>query len=70
MKATPKLFLKVYFSNRGVECTPYLVENTIYLWLDKDESDYKYLMCPETFYKYESFIKKLEKEAPLVVELK
>lgn len=70
MRVSEKLFLKIYFSNKKVEITPYLIESMVYVWFDMDEADINYLMCPKTYHEYRMFIVKVEKEAPLLAELR
>lgn len=70
MRASENLFLKIYFSNKKVEMTPYLIESMVYVWFDSEEVDLKYLMSPKTLSEYEVFINKLEKETPLLAELR
>lgn len=70
MRATESLFLKVYFSNKKIEVTPYLMESMIYVWYDSEEVDLRYLMNTKTLGEYQDFVKKLEKETPLLIELR
>jgi hypothetical protein len=70
MRATENLFLKIYFSNKKIEVTPYLMESMVYDWFDSAEVDLRYLMNPKTLSEYQDFIDKLEKETPLLVELR
>lgn len=70
MRATESLFLKIYFSNKKIEVTPYLMEDMIYVWYDSEEVDLRYLMSPKTLSEYQDFIEKLEKETPLLIELR
>ncbi len=70
MRVTEKLLLKIYFSNKKIEVTPYLMESMIYVWYDSQEVDLRYLMSVKTFSEYQDFVEKLEKETPLLVELR
>lgn len=70
MRASKNLFLKIYFSNKEIEVTPYLMENMVYVWFDSQEVEFRYLMHPKTFSEYEIFIDNLEKETPLLAELR
>jgi hypothetical protein len=70
MRASENLFLKIYFSNKRVEATPYIMESTVYVWYDAGEVDVRYLMSSKTLREYQSFIDKLEKETPLLAELR
>ena len=70
MRVTEKLLLKIYFSNKKIEVTPYLMESMIYVWYDSQEVDLRYLMNVKTFSEYQDFVEKLEKETPLLVELR
>lgn len=70
MRVSESLFLKIYFSNKKIEVTPYLIESMVYVWYDTQEVDLRYLMSPKTLSEYQSFIDKLEKETPLLAELR
>lgn len=70
MRASENLFLKIYLSNRKLEATPYIIEDMIYVWYDTQEVDIRYLMSPKTLSEYQKFVEKLEKETPLLAELR
>ncbi len=46
------------------------MEDMIYVWYDSEEVDLRYLMSPKTLSEYQDFIEKLEKETPLLIELR
>lgn len=72
-EANEESYLKVYISGNPVHIAPYCIEETIFIWENpKENSDIMedvYVMGPRTKAKYNEFVKKLEKECPLLVEL-
>lgn len=70
MEASKNLFIKIYFSNKAIQLTPYTVKNRVCVWFDRDEEEILYLMSPETYNDYKQFVENLEKETPLLAELK
>lgn len=65
-----KKFLEVYFSEKPIESAIYMLDDLIFTWSNNPfELDY-WLMSPKTLYEYHEFLEKLEKERPLLVELR
>ena len=72
--ANERLFTNIYFSNREILCEIYCSENRVLTWdknlFSPEIEDLVYIMNPKTYNDYQIFIRKLEKECPLLVELK
>ena len=73
IKACEKLFLQMLISGKKVETHVYCEHDTVYFWesynATTDEVEFSYLVSPKTAVTYEEYVKKLQKECPLLVEL-
>lgn len=72
-KATPELFLHMFYTQKKVCVEKYCTDETVFVWEEWDDMlgdvEISYLMSPKTAAKYTRFIKKLKKECPLLAEL-
>lgn len=72
-KATEKQFFKMLMSGKDIETHLYCEDNLIYCWenynLTSDKLELYYLVSPATRKKYDDYIKKFEKQYPLLFEL-
>jgi len=73
VRACPKIFFKMLISGDNVETHIYCENDIVYYWnsynAQTDDFDFCYLVSPKTAKDYENYLKKLEKECPLLMEL-
>lgn len=74
LKLTVENMRHIYLSGREVRQETYIPNDIAYLWdgsgfYEKDEW-YIYLVSPKSFRDYRNFVDKLEKECPLLAELR
>lgn len=74
LKISEGAFINMYFSNREVISEPYCMEDLALLWdrnlFCTETEDFVYIVHPKTYNDYQKFVKKLEKDCPLLAELR
>ena len=74
LKISDQAFMSIYLSNRDVISEPYCLEDLALLWdrnlFCTETEDFVYIVHPKTYNDYCKFVKRLEKECPLLAELR
>jgi hypothetical protein len=74
LKISDQAFMSIYLSNRDVISEPYCLEDLALLWdrnlFCTETEDFVYIVHPKTYSDYCKFVKRLEKECPLLAELR
>lgn len=73
IKADQKVFLEMYLSQKTVEVSKYVEQDKVYIWDDWDnltqQVEFGYVVGCKTMSDYLNYVKDLEKNCPLLVEL-
>lgn len=74
LRISDEAFMSIYLSNRDVIAEPHCLEDLALLWdrnlFCTEIEDFVYIVHPKTYNDYCNFVKKLEKERPLLAELR